>query len=471
MARVFLKGRLERRFDRLTALALDHGSPESVRLAAVTAVSDLEASTVKPLWEALGEGPKRGYSTSVNAGAAEQRAEARRRRRDQLMNAAQPELPDDPEALRQLLAPAGPDAPLPTLHRDRRADSRAGTAAPPARAPSGRAPAAPRTWRWPSARAASGLYDLRESLEGASAAAGRVSGGAVNRRRRVVPGSDRGRARARRRTTWWREHLADAFHAIVAREGLTRRHAVMKKIEKRWGGRQRWPLVAGPASALAALKLAARCVQYAFANHASTCAGVSQRTQRPSAGGGFIGMLRIVACVSVLICASQSADAAPGRDHEPGPAFHRLLELVVGRPTRCVCSSRNATRALEQRPLDLVEQLAHAAPARPSIGDAELLARVAARRAAPATSRCPSDRSRGAAARRAAPTRQNFQPGRSSRSSSVTRMPAATSSLLDLLRLRQHGLAPVVAADRHDDHLIRRDRAAAAPGRCRRRAS
>jgi hypothetical protein len=33
---------------------------------------------------------------------------------------------------------------------------------------------------------------------------------------------------------WWREHLADAFHAIVKRERLTRRHAVMKKIQKRW---------------------------------------------------------------------------------------------------------------------------------------------------------------------------------------------------------------------------------------------
>ena len=33
---------------------------------------------------------------------------------------------------------------------------------------------------------------------------------------------------------WWRSHLAEAFQLIVKREGLTRRHAVMKKIEKRW---------------------------------------------------------------------------------------------------------------------------------------------------------------------------------------------------------------------------------------------
>ena len=33
---------------------------------------------------------------------------------------------------------------------------------------------------------------------------------------------------------WWRDHLADTFRAIVKREKLTPRHAVMKKIQKRW---------------------------------------------------------------------------------------------------------------------------------------------------------------------------------------------------------------------------------------------
>jgi hypothetical protein len=32
---------------------------------------------------------------------------------------------------------------------------------------------------------------------------------------------------------WWRQHLADAFRAIVARKRLTRRHSVLKKIQKR----------------------------------------------------------------------------------------------------------------------------------------------------------------------------------------------------------------------------------------------
>ena len=42
-------------------------------------------------------------------------------------------------------------------------------------------------------------------------------------------------AHARARDAWWRGHLADAFRTIAAREKLTRRHAVMKRISKRWG--------------------------------------------------------------------------------------------------------------------------------------------------------------------------------------------------------------------------------------------
>jgi hypothetical protein len=41
-------------------------------------------------------------------------------------------------------------------------------------------------------------------------------------------------AHARARDTWWRDHLADAFRTIAAREKITRRHAVIKKIERKW---------------------------------------------------------------------------------------------------------------------------------------------------------------------------------------------------------------------------------------------
>ena len=43
-------------------------------------------------------------------------------------------------------------------------------------------------------------------------------------------------ARAKAKDAWWRDQLARVFREIVARETLTRRHAVMKRIEKRWPG-------------------------------------------------------------------------------------------------------------------------------------------------------------------------------------------------------------------------------------------
>ena len=43
-------------------------------------------------------------------------------------------------------------------------------------------------------------------------------------------------AHARARDRWWKEHLVGTFRVIVAREGLTRRNAVIKRIEKKWPG-------------------------------------------------------------------------------------------------------------------------------------------------------------------------------------------------------------------------------------------
>ena len=50
-------------------------------------------------------------------------------------------------------------------------------------------------------------------------------------------------ARARGSQGWWRAHLGDAFRAIVERERITRRNAMIKKIDKRWPDALRalWP--------------------------------------------------------------------------------------------------------------------------------------------------------------------------------------------------------------------------------------
>jgi hypothetical protein len=41
-------------------------------------------------------------------------------------------------------------------------------------------------------------------------------------------------AHASARDAWWRDHLADAFRTIAAREKITRRHAAIKRIERKW---------------------------------------------------------------------------------------------------------------------------------------------------------------------------------------------------------------------------------------------
>jgi hypothetical protein len=237
LARVFLKGRRDPAvLDRLTTIALDRARPEAVRLAAVAAVSDLKAATLRPLWEALATDPSATIRERVAAltGSAQPRAEAPAA--DQLHEAAEAGLPDHPETLRRLLTAGGTAAPLPILHRiiERLREREAGT------------PAGARG-EWTRARGAAhvalarrksrvGLYDLREALEAASTplpveflAALSIAGDASCLEAIAA-------AHGRATDTWWREHLADTFKAIVAREGLTRRHAVMKKIEKRWGG-------------------------------------------------------------------------------------------------------------------------------------------------------------------------------------------------------------------------------------------
>jgi hypothetical protein len=236
LAQVFLTGRRDPAvLDRLTTIALDRSRPEAVRLAAVTAVSGLKAATLKPLWETLAADPSAAIRECIGALArpAGRRAEAPAG--DQLHEAAEAGLPDHPETLRRLLTAGGTTAPLATLHRiiERLREREAA------------APAAARG-EWTRARGTAhialakrssriGIYDLREALEAASTpmpveflAALSIAGDASCLEAIAA-------AHGRATHTWWRQHLDDTFQAIVAREGLTRRHAVMKKIEKRWG--------------------------------------------------------------------------------------------------------------------------------------------------------------------------------------------------------------------------------------------
>ena len=142
-------------------------------------------------------------------------------------------LPDDPASLRHALNLSGATAPLAALQQvvDR------------VREREGSEPAAARD-AWRLTRAAAhvalanrgsriALYDLRESLETATGtlpveflAALTLVGDASCVE--AIAG-----AHAKAKDAWWRHHLADVFYAIVQRERLTSRHAVMKRIAKK----------------------------------------------------------------------------------------------------------------------------------------------------------------------------------------------------------------------------------------------
>jgi hypothetical protein len=234
VARLFVRSaRGAAAVDRLTAVTLDRRQHAAVRLAALRALRDLDAATIAPLLASLADDP----NNAVRAAAS---AEPVRRRTDSdpldtLARAADEALPDEPDTLRRAIAQAGGSAPLPQLLKIvERVREREGSASPGRRGDD-----------WAMARAAAhvalaergsriAVYDLRESFERARAplpveflTALSLVGDASCLE--AIAG-----AHAKARDTWWRDHLADAFRTIVAREHITRRHAVMKKIERKW---------------------------------------------------------------------------------------------------------------------------------------------------------------------------------------------------------------------------------------------
>lgn len=147
-------------------------------------------------------------------------------------------MPDDVDTIRREIARRGSDVPLGALLRLIERVREREQALPPTEAR-----------RWLGARASAhvalatrgsrvALYDLREALEGARAplpveflAALTLIGDGSCLESIAAAYTNAGGDHA---DDWWPRHLADAFQAIVSREGVTRRHAVAKKIEKRW---------------------------------------------------------------------------------------------------------------------------------------------------------------------------------------------------------------------------------------------
>lgn len=214
-------------FDRLTSLALDASIDSDRRVAACRALEGMPANVVSPILDAL----KTESAPAVQAHATRAQAGATQ----PIESLAEKGLPSDPAVLSAIVREEGADARV-TLLRDlidRVRDRERTTKSAEVRA------------HWMAARgllhqqlaarhSRLAVYDLRETLTASSdplpvgflAAAAAVGDTAC-----LEPLAASWLAATSDR--WWRDHLAEAFAAIVKREKITRRHALLKKLVER----------------------------------------------------------------------------------------------------------------------------------------------------------------------------------------------------------------------------------------------
>jgi hypothetical protein len=221
--------RATRAFDQLAALALSAATPTVVRLAALTALESQPERLLKPIHAALLKDP----ASKVVARVTRRQAGVL----ESLETLATKGLPADPEVVAAVARDDGERAPLMALKRAldavRTRESQASDAAV--------------RDQWMVVRgvlhqhlAARGsrlaLYDLRETLERASGplAVGFLSAAAVIGDASCLIALARAWAESQSADRWWRDHVAEAFGAIVTREGLTRRHPALKTVLERW---------------------------------------------------------------------------------------------------------------------------------------------------------------------------------------------------------------------------------------------
>lgn len=221
--------------EELTGLALATGRGDPPRLAALEALGEMDTETLQPIRDRLRGDPSArvrrmaGWADDedapVNAAA-------------QLEAAARGELPEDADALRSLLTQAGATVALSVLHelvlalRTKERAVAEATSAPDAAMP------------WTSARGAAhqvlaerqcrlAVFDLRDTFEHATS---RLPLGFVAAITTVGDASclpSLAAAWQQVEDGWMRDHIAAAFQTIMSREGLTRRHAAVRKALER----------------------------------------------------------------------------------------------------------------------------------------------------------------------------------------------------------------------------------------------
>lgn len=217
----------DRAFDILTQTALDASVDSDRRIAACRALEGLPANIVSPILEALSAESAEPVQAHATRAMAQSTAPI-----ESLIDSG---LPKDPAVMIAILREEGAGASVTVLRelvaRVRERERATRNAA--ARA------------QWMVARgllhqhlaaqnSRLAVYDLREALADASEplpvgflAAVAAVGDVTCLEPIAASWLDAGDNR------WWRDHLAEAFSAIVRREKITRRHAIMKKILER----------------------------------------------------------------------------------------------------------------------------------------------------------------------------------------------------------------------------------------------
>lgn len=226
--------------DRLTALALDEDRPTAIRVAAARALSDLDPRTVQPVFAALSESANEAVAAEAQPG--QPGAPAQPSDEELVRQASEGRLPDDPDALRRALAAEGSRADVQALLG----------VVEQVRIREG-AESAERKRAWRTARATAhralaergshlALFDLRETIAGAKEPLpvellhALLEIGDASCLEAVAAADAGAAASGLASDDWWRRQLTELFRTIATREGITRRHQVARKIEKRWPG-------------------------------------------------------------------------------------------------------------------------------------------------------------------------------------------------------------------------------------------
>jgi hypothetical protein len=217
--------------DRVIEMALDRRRTVAMRVAAIQALRELPEATVKPVLAALRADPDPEIMNVLQP--ARQRAAVTTTQR--LEAAAAGTLPDSAEVLKSAMARSSGAVPASVLHHIiERVRVHEGTKAERGAAWIGIRAAAHLVLANRGSRLA--LYDLRETIESSRERIPVEFFAAVTAIGDASCLEPIATAYSRARDEWSRRHLADAFRAIVGREKITKRHAVAKKMEKRWPG-------------------------------------------------------------------------------------------------------------------------------------------------------------------------------------------------------------------------------------------